>query len=125
MPVSWKVTGGRCVFPSMVPARFRRWFRRWFRHGSVDGSVDQSFRCEIGKFGRFIKKFNRTEKNRGSTRYTQREKKNLPYAGLFLKLKKEPFVSSLHSEQETVARFVDSGPVPVSWKVARSPFRGK
>ena len=33
-------------------------------HGSVHGSVDQSFRREIGKFGRFIKKFNRIEKNR-------------------------------------------------------------
>ena len=45
-------------------------------HGSVDGSVDQSFRREIGKFGRFIKKFNRTEKNRETKgSYTQREKK--------------------------------------------------
>ena len=45
-------------------------------HGSVHGSVDQSFRREIGKFGRFIKKFNRIEKNRETKgSYTQREKK--------------------------------------------------
>ena len=96
-----------------------RWPLCFSVHGSVDGSVhgsvDQSFRCEIGKFGRFIKKFNRTEKNRETKgSYTQSEKKTCPTHGLLLKLKKEPFVSSLHSEQETVARFVDRGPVPVS-----------